>query len=347
MSDGVFRSKAGFTAVGNVIVRDKAISLKAKGLYLVIQSHITMPNMNCTKSYFQNMVAEGKKAFESTWQELKERGYLKVHIRPNGKNDCQFAVEYELLDEPKDGAHTFYYNAQGAVTRTNLSNDKTEKSEKSRISQNGSNANGNNANGSTADRTNADGSTANGGNNNKTDDKTENNNIKSIHQSEIDRLTEKYSKEDVLLFMNLEFGIPYEFCNTFQKYNLTQCVHALMQWDYYMANSVLTPTEKNIFMLLSECLIEMLFDDGVNSYANEKVTKKDVWRAVNQCLQQEEISEGALDLFVRLTIEQFIEISREKKIKNVKKYLKSLAWNKLKTYRVDFAADMERLENEK
>lgn len=96
MADGVFRKKNGFTAVGNSIARDKVLSLKAKGLFLLIQSYINIPDSTWKKSDFQRMAIEGNKAFESAWKELKENGYLKSHIRTNGKNGCQFSTEYEM-----------------------------------------------------------------------------------------------------------------------------------------------------------------------------------------------------------------------------------------------------------
>lgn len=117
MADGAFRKKTGFTVVQNSIIRDRDISLKAKGLYLIIQSYITMPDKVWKKSDFRGMVKEGEKAFESAWNEIKNAGYLKVHMFSNG---LTWTVEYELLDDPKDGAHSFYYNAKGKLTSTNL-----------------------------------------------------------------------------------------------------------------------------------------------------------------------------------------------------------------------------------
>jgi hypothetical protein len=117
MADGAFRKKTGFTVVQNSIIRDRDISLKAKGLYLIIQSYITMPDKVWKKSDFLGMVKEGDKAFESAWNEIKNAGYLKVHMFSNG---LTWTVEYELLDDPKDGAHSFYYNAKGELTSTNL-----------------------------------------------------------------------------------------------------------------------------------------------------------------------------------------------------------------------------------
>lgn len=86
MAEGFFRSKKGFTVVQNEITRDAKISLKAKGLYLVIQAYISMPDKKWTKEDFRNLTKEGKKAFDSAWKELKDFGYLKVHFMPdNGK----------------------------------------------------------------------------------------------------------------------------------------------------------------------------------------------------------------------------------------------------------------------
>ena len=115
MSDGVFRNKKGFTVVQNSVTRNKELSLKAKGLYMLIQSYITMPEKSWLKSDFQEMVIEGYCAFESAWKELKRAGYIKQHIYSTGK---AFRTEYELLDEPQPGDSIFYYNKDGAVTKS-------------------------------------------------------------------------------------------------------------------------------------------------------------------------------------------------------------------------------------
>lgn len=112
MAEGFFRSKKGFTVVQNEITKDTNISLKAKGLYLVIQAYISMPDKKWTKEDFRNLTKEGKKAFDSAWKELKDFGYLKVHFMPdNGK----WQAEYELLDEPDLGPHTLYHKSDGGA----------------------------------------------------------------------------------------------------------------------------------------------------------------------------------------------------------------------------------------
>ena len=117
MAGGFFRSKKGFTVVQNEITRDNKISLKAKGLYLVIQAHITMPDRKWTKDDFMRLAREGRKAFDSAWQELKDTGYLKVHIMADGG---RWHTEYELLDEPESGPHTLYHNKDGEITSDNI-----------------------------------------------------------------------------------------------------------------------------------------------------------------------------------------------------------------------------------
>ena len=64
MSDGVFRSKKGFTVVQNSVTKDNNISLRAKGLYVLMQTYITMPDRKYKKSEFMKMVPEGKCTFE-------------------------------------------------------------------------------------------------------------------------------------------------------------------------------------------------------------------------------------------------------------------------------------------
>ena len=220
MAEGFFRSKKGFTVVQNEITRDAKISLKAKGLYLVIQAYISMPDKKWTKEDFRNLTKEGKKAFDSAWKELKDFGYLKVHFMPdNGK----WKTEYELLDEPDLGPHTLYHNSEGEVSSDNLtraekkrqtqlitdehssfqsdsSDEDTEIGDSDRYPLFGTNGNsdryppfGSNGNGS-----NAYGSNANGGNNNKDynikpDIKTD---LSNPHPNQdVDTMEEKYSME--------------------------------------------------------------------------------------------------------------------------------------------------------
>jgi hypothetical protein len=152
--------------------------LKAKGLYLVIQAYITMPDKKWTKADFLRLAKEGNKAFDSAWKELKDTGYLKVHIM---SDNGRWRTEYELLDEAVPGPHTLYHNADGEITSDNIKRAKKassgveKKVAKNHYPQNGSNGkNSENTSvdhyphfGSNGNGTNGNGSNAKGGNNNK------------------------------------------------------------------------------------------------------------------------------------------------------------------------------------
>lgn len=117
MSDGTFRLKKGFTMMLNDVARSEELSLRAKGLYALIQSYITMPDKEWKKSDFLKKTPEGKCAFESAWKELKSAGYIKQHVYCMGH---AFRSEYELLDEPLVGINMYFYDREGYLTRTSV-----------------------------------------------------------------------------------------------------------------------------------------------------------------------------------------------------------------------------------
>ena len=87
-----------FTMVDNRVVENKNLSMKAKGLYLIIMHYVTIPNFTLNKRYLMSLSKEGERAFDSTWKELKDAGYLKQY-RLKGE-DGKWVYEYELLIEP-------------------------------------------------------------------------------------------------------------------------------------------------------------------------------------------------------------------------------------------------------
>lgn len=99
--NGSFRRKVNFAAVSNNALKDSRLSLKAKGLYALIQSYITLPGKPINKGLLRSKCKEKEKAFDSSWKELKDAGYLKQYRKPSGKNDA-FEYEYELLDEANE-----------------------------------------------------------------------------------------------------------------------------------------------------------------------------------------------------------------------------------------------------
>ena len=96
---GKFRKKrVNFAMVSNEIIRDETISLKAKGLYALIQSYITIEDFTLYKGFLQSKCIEGERAFDGAWKELKEKGYLVQYKMREGAKS--FYYEYELLDSP-------------------------------------------------------------------------------------------------------------------------------------------------------------------------------------------------------------------------------------------------------
>ena len=190
MAEGFFRSKKGFTVVQNEITKDTNISLKAKGLYLVIQAYISMPD-------------NGK------WQaeyELLDEPDLGPHTLYH-KSDGEISSDNLTRAEKK---------RQAEAVDDKEENDRyplfgTNANEEHRYPPFGSNGKGSNANGN-----NAFGSNANGGNNNK------NYNIKPDIKTNIIN-PNQYQDEDVMQeeypmeFIEHHYDMDEEFVTSYQE----------------------------------------------------------------------------------------------------------------------------------
>ena len=121
-SNVTIRRKKGFTVIQNYILDDLTVSEKALGLYSRIQRWVGFEGNTfdgepfvLTKAFVKSRTTMGTKAFDSAWNELKERGYLKMYFTPPAN------WEAELLEEPQpDTPHTYYLNANGEVKSTNV-----------------------------------------------------------------------------------------------------------------------------------------------------------------------------------------------------------------------------------
>ena len=109
----------GFTMVGNNIVLEKGLSLKDKGLYGMIHSYISYDDLALTKTFLADHCADGEKSFNSSWNELKEKGYLKIHQYV--VSDGKFRYVYKLLDtaDALNGVYLFRYDKNGKLSSTN------------------------------------------------------------------------------------------------------------------------------------------------------------------------------------------------------------------------------------
>lgn len=133
--DGKFRKKVSFAAVSNIALRDKNLSLKAKGLYALIRSYITLDDFTLYKGYLISLSTDGLRSFNTAWDELKKFGYLK-QFRIREENG--FKYEYDLLDEPDlDTPATKNIKLDGSISekestpkKENTPNDTTDSDEK-------------------------------------------------------------------------------------------------------------------------------------------------------------------------------------------------------------------------
>lgn len=277
------------------MARDRSLSFKAKGLYSLIQSYITYEEKGLTKSFLMSVCKEGDKAFESTWKELKNAGYLKVYLQPVGRS---WHTEYELLDEPKPGPHTFYLNKQGVVTRTNLSPKKSEKQPSDdHIPQNGGNAP------ETIDHTPQKGTNAKGCNGKGGD------NIILINKTNCNTISNPsiclYTREEIEGLTELERS---DFDNEF---------------------------EANAYGLFLDALTEMVSATSVKSYLGSNVTAEDVQKRIQDCRNQD--PDHGMHNFAHQTVKNFIHGITRSEVKHHKAYMKSCIWDSFSTHQTKFA----------
>lgn len=87
-----------FTVLSNHHLRDKGLSLQAKGLLSVM---LSLPDD--WKYSIRGLVAiskEGEKAIKSTLDELKEHGYLVVTKHAPKPGESHFSYEYDVFERP-------------------------------------------------------------------------------------------------------------------------------------------------------------------------------------------------------------------------------------------------------
>lgn len=322
MDNGTFRKKNGFTITGNTLTRDKRLSLKAKGLYLLISSYITFEDITLTKSFIFSMCVEKEKAFETIWGELKEEGYLKVYMKPTSKGWCS---EYELLDEPKRGAHTFYLNASGEISSTNL--DRQKGKEEKHYPQKGSNAEG-----SDADGYNAIGCNAEGGNNispiNNTKNKTNNNILSFIP------INEQEGKNDEELLVDIENeisrndGIPYTYSQDIRK--MTIAIRYLADWNTYYPHGYQDMLYQHTYNLAVEALIEMACETEICTYNQRRVSYANVIDKINQAIAGHACK--SIHDIIESAVGDYIQSASKQEIKYPRNYLKACILDSLDTW---------------
>lgn len=97
MENSYFKQKrSNFTIVSSNVLKDKDLSLKAKGLFALILTYISIPDFVLYKSYLMDLSSDGTNSFNTAWKELKDAGYLTVEKKSNGKG---FVYIYDIKEE--------------------------------------------------------------------------------------------------------------------------------------------------------------------------------------------------------------------------------------------------------
>lgn len=340
---GKFRAKEnGYTTVQNRIIRDKALSLQAKGLYLEILSYITAPNFTLYKWFLITLNTNGKRSFETAWQELKKAGYLKQYRIP-GENQGKFVYEYELLDTPN-------------LDTPALQNVKKQESITAPVCQtpppqNVGGGHDHNLHFAYSGQSTIclQHSMENRGDKRNTDlNKTDYNKTHSITPAaqpqfpampEQERVSEIDSIEEIEDEIRLLKTLPYTYKSNPQR--MEAAIHYMTEWNTFFPAGFNDDLRQRVYNLFNEALIEMCCTDKPMTLKGSYVTYAKVIDKLNQLAKFEdyyvdlsEFSEPAMDNFIRG--------AEGDEIRNPLAYMKSCIWDAMQTGNVNLYADLRR-----
>jgi len=100
-SGRIRKKKSYYAQVSNFALRDKTLSLKAKGLLAIIESYLTLDDFVLYKNFLLNKSTDGETSFRGAWKELKDHGYL-IQYKYKDEETKQFYYEYEICDNPNE-----------------------------------------------------------------------------------------------------------------------------------------------------------------------------------------------------------------------------------------------------
>ncbi|WP_312279736.1 hypothetical protein [Oscillibacter sp.] len=340
---GVFRKKKGFTISSNSAIRDANLSLKARGLYVLIQSYITLETIDLTKTYLVKHCNEGDTAFDSAWNELKKNGYLKVHIYPAERG--RFCYEYELLDEAnlRGGVYLYRYNSKGEVSSTNAGADEPTVKEPLPAHHPDFHPSGKHPGG---DHASGDHHGSNRGGNIilplNTKDNTLNkdsinlSDVKTVQASESDGLSEAEIKEQVIDELGDQQKVPYVYASDQRK--MQAAIHYLTEWDFFQKHPYTTlrgfvdEPRMNAFNFCVDCLIDMACAQEIRNYRGASISYAKVIDAINN--NSNHCCEGGLLEFLEEAMDDFIKAYENTDVRDKRKYAMSVLWNCFSTYKV-------------
>ena len=99
-------SAAGYTTIYNEVLRDRTLSLEAKGLFAVIKSFVGLPDFALSKRRLGYACSDSVYLLNAAWKELKQKGYLQ-HYFSQAENGA-FCHVYNLMQHPSDPVDFVY-----------------------------------------------------------------------------------------------------------------------------------------------------------------------------------------------------------------------------------------------
>ena len=91
-------SATGYTTIYNEVLRDRTLSLNAKGLFAVIKSFVGLPDFALSKRRLGYACSDSGYLLNAAWKELKQKGYLQ-HYFSQAENGA-FCHVYNLMQHP-------------------------------------------------------------------------------------------------------------------------------------------------------------------------------------------------------------------------------------------------------
>ena len=99
-------SAAGYTTIYNEVLRDRTLSLEAKGLFAVIKSFVGLPDFALSKRRLSYACSDSGYLLNAAWKELKQKGYLQ-HYFSHSENGA-FCHVYNLMQHPSEPVDFVY-----------------------------------------------------------------------------------------------------------------------------------------------------------------------------------------------------------------------------------------------
>ena len=99
-------SAAGYTTIYNEVLRDRTLSLEAKGLFAVIKSFVGLPDFVLSKRRLGYACSDSAYLLNAAWKELKQKGYLQ-HYFSQAENGA-FCHVYNLMQHPSEPVDFVY-----------------------------------------------------------------------------------------------------------------------------------------------------------------------------------------------------------------------------------------------